>query len=132
MRDRAARNWRASKTYYRVGSVFKACLNCEGYDVFRAYKPKETGWTYWCYTCGAKDENAWLNAVCGEEPFVGTRSAIREHRNQVRREQAAETRARSPRAESEPQHYSRRGEIDKLQDQLDAVLELLKTMKGGA
>jgi RNA polymerase sigma factor (sigma-70 family) len=64
---------------YRCGSYMKGCRNCgekrqirtksgrrktiykSGYAVFRAYAPNETGWTFWCYECGAKDEQCWAN-----------------------------------------------------------------------
>ena len=35
-----------------------------GYSVRKAHSPKAAGFTYWCYLCGAKDENCW-------EGFVG-------------------------------------------------------------
>jgi len=64
---------------YRCGSYMKGCLNCgeklrirtksgrrktvykSGYAVFRAYAPSETGWTFWCYECGARDRQCWAN-----------------------------------------------------------------------
>jgi len=41
-----------------------------GFDVWRSYSPQTTGWTYWCGTCGAKDETCWENcaAELGLEP----------------------------------------------------------------
>jgi hypothetical protein len=36
-----------------------------GHYVFRSYSPKSVGWTFWCYECGAKDEQCWEN--CREE-----------------------------------------------------------------
>jgi RNA polymerase sigma factor (sigma-70 family) len=41
-----------------------------GFDVWRSYSPRTTGWTYWCGTCGAKDEQCWENcaAELGLEP----------------------------------------------------------------
>jgi RNA polymerase sigma factor (sigma-70 family) len=64
---------------YRCGSYRKGCRNCgetkrvrtkkgrkktvykSGYAVFRAYAPNDTGWTFWCYECGARDEQCWAN-----------------------------------------------------------------------
>jgi addiction module HigA family antidote len=37
-----------------------------GYSVRKAYSPQAAGFTYWCYMCGARDENCW-------EGFVGER-----------------------------------------------------------
>jgi len=64
---------------YRCGSYMKGCRNCgetkrirtekrkwktvykSGYAVFRSYAPSQTGWTFWCYECGAKDAQCWAN-----------------------------------------------------------------------
>jgi hypothetical protein len=44
---------------YRVGSIFKACLNCRSTDVRRSYNPAWSGWTHYCFTCSAKDNQCW-------------------------------------------------------------------------
>lgn len=59
MRDAAHGRAHSGRHYYRVGSVFKSCANCESFDVYRSYDPKGIGWTWWCYVCGAKDLVAW-------------------------------------------------------------------------
>ncbi len=78
-----------SKIGYRCGSSYKGCHNCgdwemrwvgkrrrkwytSGKDVWRSYSPasmpEDWRWTYWCYTCGARDEECWENASdIGEE-----------------------------------------------------------------
>jgi hypothetical protein len=71
---------------YQCGSYRKGCRNCgeikiartrtvytSGYAVFRAYAPNETGWTFWCYECGARDQQCWAN--CEEE--LGRAAIIR-------------------------------------------------------
>lgn len=97
MKESAPRRqaYKLSKVGYKVGSYFKGCCNCgetdvveiasgrekkvylSGYFVYRAYVPARVGWTYWCYTCGAKDLRAWEGAEdIGEEAIRGVRSAI--------------------------------------------------------
>lgn len=79
------------KISYRCGSHMKGCRNCgetkripskkgrrrtvykSGYAVFRAYAPYETGWTFWCYECGARDEQCWANC----KPELGRAALIR-------------------------------------------------------
>jgi len=79
------------KISYRCGSYMKGCRNCgetkwirtkkgkrkrrykSGYAVFRSYAPSQTGWTFWCYECGAKDERCWGN--CRDE--LGHAAVIR-------------------------------------------------------
>jgi RNA polymerase sigma factor (sigma-70 family) len=76
---------------YRCGSYRKGCRNCgetkhictksgrrrivytSGYAVFRAYVPGQTGWTFWCYECGAMDSRCW--AKCKAE--LGRPAVIR-------------------------------------------------------
>jgi RNA polymerase sigma factor (sigma-70 family) len=38
-----------------------------GHAVFRAYAPNETGWTFWCYECGARDEQCWPIATANSD-----------------------------------------------------------------
>ena len=88
MKDAAAKRAKDARRYFRVGSVFKSCLNCTQYDahteraisgfnVFRAYYPKTQGWTYSCADCGAKDAACWENAWdLGQEPRILPRSDI--------------------------------------------------------
>lgn len=88
MRDAAAKSARDSRSFFRVGSVFKSCLNCtqvdkhaeraiSGFNVFRSYKPKEKGWTYKCFDCLATDSRCWDNAWdIGQEPRILPRSDI--------------------------------------------------------
>jgi hypothetical protein len=87
------------KLGYKVGSYFKGCRNCgdthfeemrngreverydSGYAVWRSYCPGQTGWTYWCYECGAKDRRCWEDAKdIGEDAVRGTRDAITSHK----------------------------------------------------
>lgn len=88
MKDASAKKAKENSEYFRVGSVFKSCLNCTQYDkyteraisgfnVFRSYKPKNKGWTYSCFDCGAKDAACWENAWdLGQEPRILPRSDI--------------------------------------------------------
>jgi hypothetical protein len=95
MKDKSAKRWRESKVMYRVGSCIKGCRQCgitewvtlsngreverwkTGLDVFRSYDPASCGWTWWCWSCGAKDAACWDqsdNAVAqlGKPPASGT------------------------------------------------------------
>jgi RNA polymerase sigma factor (sigma-70 family) len=78
------------KISYRCGSYMKGCRNCgetkefrtesgrkktiykSGYAVFRAYSPGQAGWTFWCYECGAKDDQCWANSQgeLGKPPLL--------------------------------------------------------------
>jgi hypothetical protein len=49
------------KRQIRTKSGRRKTIYKSGYAVFRAYAPNETGWTFWCYECGAKDEQCWAN-----------------------------------------------------------------------
>jgi hypothetical protein len=73
------KHWQEAKVWFRVGSAFKGCRNCgmvtewdtfrSGFDIFRSYQPKWTGWTYKCFSCGSTDGDCWANATdIGEEP----------------------------------------------------------------
>lgn len=97
MRDIAARRWKENRRYFKVGSCFKACMNCgvkqswyddegvkhfgktyvSGSNVFRSYKPKDIGWTYKCADCLFTDERCWKDAWdIGEEPRILPKSDI--------------------------------------------------------
>jgi len=113
---------------YKIGSYFKGCYNCgetdmvetasgrmkkvyrSGYFVYRAYVPSRVGWTYYCYTCSAKDDIAWEDAQdIGEEAVRGTRDAIAAVKK------------------------SRRGDIDQtdhIREQLREVEERLRVLLG--
>ena len=97
MRDRAQRAWKEKRVYFKVGSAFKGCRACgiteereisgngkkrvfwlTGFDVFRAYRPWETKWTWRCWSCGAVDLKCWdddkygtVSARLGKEPYLG-------------------------------------------------------------
>lgn len=92
MRDMQAKKWKERIKCYRVGSAFKGCMHCgmkawnkkgtkqifvTGLDVVRSYKPKNSGWTYLCMECGAKDEKCWQGAWdIGMEPRIIPRDGI--------------------------------------------------------
>lgn len=88
MKDSAAKKAKEYRDYFKCGSFFKGCLNCTEYDkhterpisgfnVFRAYKPKNKGWTYKCFDCGAIDAACWDKAWdLGLEPRILPRSDI--------------------------------------------------------
>jgi hypothetical protein len=95
MKDRSAKSWLERRMYYKVGSCFKGCSNCgdvvddrfvSGYEVFRAYRPWQTKWTWCCFLCGAKDLACWSDTYneLGKEPRVGCRSALAEIRKERR------------------------------------------------
>lgn len=109
MKDIAAKKYRREAIHmYRVGSYFKGCCQCgevewvetkggnlvkryrSGYDVFRAYDPRHLGWTWWCYTCGAKDLRCWepdehgfIEYQLGKPPLMGNRDAKRGARDYI-------------------------------------------------
>lgn len=138
MRDHAAKSWRERKLYYKVGSYFKGCHHCgekieiesdsgnvqirylSGFDVFRAYDPKGMGWTYYCWTCGAKDEVCWMDATdIGLPAIRGSRNAISRAKARLRKDAVANV---EPRREVS----SRSAEIAKLQAELEELKALLK------
>jgi len=82
---------RIRRTAYRCGSVFKGCFNCgefedmgrgrkkysSGYNVYRAYDPKWTRWTYKCFDCGSIDEACWEKAKdVGQQHIGGSRFTV--------------------------------------------------------
>jgi len=100
MKDRSAKSWSERRMYYKIGSCFAGCRNCgdvvedefgrkrfvSGYEVFRAYRPWQTGFTWICMSCGAKDLACWsdTHGELGKEPRVGCRSALAEIRKERR------------------------------------------------
>jgi hypothetical protein len=108
MRDKSAKTWRERKVMYKVGSPMKGCNFCgdteededtgrvrytSGFQVFRAYKPWETKWTWKCWECGSVDLACWANdalglvaAQLGKEPLLGAREVVAERKYQLRRE----------------------------------------------
>jgi hypothetical protein len=100
MKDRSAKSWLERRMYYKIGSCFAGCRNCgdvvwdesgrkrfvSGYEVFRAYRPWQTGFTWICMSCGAKDLACWsdTHGELGKEPRVGCRSALAEIRKERR------------------------------------------------
>ena len=108
MRDAVAKGWGERKLYYRVGSFFKGCHNCgefhleevgsgrkvkrydSGFQVFRSYCPKNMGWTYWCYECGAKDKVCWEDPQdLGMDAIRGSHDAMRAVRSAMRKQRDA-------------------------------------------
>ncbi len=107
MRDKSAKTWRERKTMYKVGSPMKGCHYCgdveedevtgrrcytSGFQVFRAYRPWETKWTWKCWECGATDLACWENdglglveQELGKEPLLGNRDAVAEKKVLLRR-----------------------------------------------
>jgi hypothetical protein len=104
LKDSAWRGYKMKKMCYKVGSVFKGCHNCgefeyigesdrkkysSGFMVFRSYHPAGTKWTYWCWECGAKDQQAWENAEdIGQDAIRGTRDAVKKAKYRLRKERA--------------------------------------------
>ena len=137
-RDRAAAAWRERKVMYKVGSYFKGCSNCgettevevgssgrtvlrylTGLQVFRAYQPSASGFTYWCYECGAKDEKCWENAIdIGQDAIVGSRDSVRARKAEMRRD--------AVKNDVVPKAPSRASEIARLEAELARLMEMLK------
>jgi len=135
--DQSAKRWRESKVMYKVGSFFKGCSNCgeteevevgnsgrvvlrflSGTQVFRAYQPSWTKWTYWCWECGAKDLQCWSGATdIGMDAIVGVRSSVREIKATLRKG-AVKMETKAP---------SRASEIVRLEA---ALAELMSKLRG--
>jgi hypothetical protein len=136
MRDKAAKRWRERKVMYKIGSYFQGCANCgettkvevgnsgrmvlrylSGYQVYRAYQPKASGFTYYCYECSAKDLKCWPNALdIGMDAVVGARGSIKEIKMTLRKE-AVKMETRAP---------SRASEIARLEAELAELMNRLK------
>lgn len=138
MRDRAASSWREKKTMYKVGSYFKGCQHCgeteevevgtsggtalrylTGLQVFRSYVPASSGWTYWCWECGAKDAQCWSDAIdIGVDAIVGSRDSVKARK--------AEMRKHAVRNDSTQRLPSRKSQIAELEAELERLMEMLK------
>jgi len=136
MRDKAAKRWRERKVMYKIGSYFQGCANCgettkvevgnsgrmvlrylSGYQVYRAYQPKASGFTYYCYECSAKDLKCWPNALdIGMDAVVGARGSIKEIKMTLRKE-AVKMETRAP---------SRASEIARMEAELAELMNRLK------
>ena len=137
-RDRSAATWRERKVMYKVGSYFKGCANCgeteevevgdsgrtvlrylSGYQVFRAYPPKASGFTYYCYECSAKDLQCWSGALdIGMDAIVGSRDSVAKRKMVLRKEAVKmQTKAVAP---------SRADQIAKLEVELARLMGMLK------
>ena len=136
LKDKSAATWRERKTMYRVGSFFKGCDHCgeteevevgnsgrtvlcylSGYQVFRAYQPKASGFTYYCYECSAKDLQCWSGALdIGMDAIVGSRDSVAK-RKMVLRKEAVRMTVKAP---------SRASEIARLEAELARLMEMLK------
>jgi hypothetical protein len=94
-----------------------------GYDVFRAYDPKWLGWTYYCWTCSAKDERAWEGAEdIGLPAIRGSHDAIRVAKARFHKDH--------PKNEKPvPAMPTRVAEIRALQDELAALMAMMKGLK---
>lgn len=130
MKDTSAKKWAEKKVMYKVGSCFKGCNHCgeykdlgrgrkrysTGLQVFRAYRPKETGWTYKCWDCCAVDHDAWANAHdVGEEPILGTREVVYRKKAEMRRDRVQASEAAPSRAET----------IKRLEDQVARLVAVI-------
>lgn len=111
LKDSAWRGYRLKRIAYKVGSMFKGCHCCGDYDqedggrkryttgylVYRSYVPKQVGWTYWCYECGAKDQQAWEDAKdIGMEAIRGSAEAVKAAKKYRLGQREAEVRALDP------------------------------------
>ena len=137
MRDRAAKRWSETRHYYKVGSYFKGCAHCgdveevgtdsggvvlrylTGHQVYRSYSPKQIGWTYWCYECGAKDHQCWEGAIdVGKDAVVGNRDAVRSIKAAMRKD--------SVRNEQVVRAPTRKDQVAELEAELARLMEMLR------
>ena len=136
MKDKSASSWRERKVMYKIGSYFQGCANCgettkvevgnsgrmvlrylSGYQVYRAYQPKASGFTYYCYECSAKDLRCWPNALdIGMDAIVGSRDSVAK-RKMVLRKEAVRMTVKAP---------SRAEEIARLEAELARLMEMVK------
>ena len=142
MRDRSAKTWKERTTRYKVGSPMKGSANCgdieedpdtgrvrytSGFQVYRAYKPWNTHWTWLCVECGAKDLRCWspdelglVEAQLGKEPIVGCRDAVRARKYELRKDAVK----MNTKVEVEPSRAARIAELEK------RLAELMAKVKG--
>ena len=138
LKDKSAATWRERKTMYRVGSFFKGCDHCgeteeveignsgrtvlrylSGLQVFRAYQPSASGFTYWCWDCGAKDLKCWDGALdIGQDAIVGSRDSVRARKAKMRRDAVHN--------DNVPKAPSRASEIARLEAELARLMAMLK------
>lgn len=152
MRDKAAKRWHEARVMYKVGSPMKGCRNCgeeeevedgkwqftSGFQVFRAYKPWWTKWTWKCWECGATDLACWapdelglIEAELGKEPLLGNREGVRKKKYQLRREAMRQMDKPTPervtsREAVNPEHTAK---IQDLEAKLAFLVEQLKGRK---
>ena len=137
-RDRSAAAWREKKVMYKIGSYFQGCANCgettevevgnsgrtvlrylSGLQVFRAYQPKASGFTYYCWECSAKDLQCWSGALdIGVDAIVGSRDSVRARKAEMRRD--------AVKNDVVPKAPSRASEIARLEAELARLMEMLK------
>jgi hypothetical protein len=140
MKDHSAMTWRERKVMFRVGSVFRGCHFCgitywvelpsgkeverwsTGLNVFRAYQPSASGFTYYCWDCSAKDLQCWDWATdIGMDAIVGCRGAVKARKYALRKELAKfDDKMLVLRAPS------RAAEIAKLEAELARLMEIVK------
>lgn len=77
-RDRRHAEWKRMGRYMKkISSSFMGCINCGEFemrttkngkpykfwyqpgDVYKSYYASKTGWSEWCFECGAKDGKCW-------------------------------------------------------------------------
>lgn len=145
MKDKSAKSWKERIVMYKVGSPMKGCKHCgdiqedeetgkkrylSGFQVFRAYRPWETKWTFKCWECGSTDLNCWENdalglvaAEIGKEPIVGARDAVRERKYDLRKN------AMKLQEKPEPREPAKVARIKQLEDELARLMAALQGAK---
>ena len=145
MKDKSAKTWRERTVMYKVGSPMKGCKHCgdvvvdeetgkrrytSGFQVFRAYKPWITHWTWMCAECGAKDLACWetdalglVEAELGKEPIVGCRDAVKARKYDLRRN------ATKLQEKPEPREPAKVARIKQLEDELARLMAAVKGAK---
>ena len=130
-----------SRIAYKVGSFMKGCHFCGdffwkekgdrevkqytgGFNVYRAYAPCTTGWTYLCMDCSAKDLKAWEDAKdIGEFAIRGTRDAVKNSKKFLRKEKLKFD------AKAEVKDPVKDSEIEALEKEVKRLEELLKGVR---
>lgn len=138
MRDQAAKSWKERIVMYKVGSPMKGCRFCgdieededtgkrrylSGFQVFRAYRPWETKWTWKCWECGSTDLACWepdslglVENELGKEPILGARDAVRSRKYELRKAAMSDMKKPAPKLTGKEETIA----------QLEAELERLK------
>ena len=132
MRDKSAKTWKERTVMYKVGSKMKACKFCDGYNVYRSYKPWAIGWTWACTDCGSKDLKCWaedqlglVREQLGKEPRIMTRTDKEEWLKQERKVRTQNIKRTTGEIMEEFREKRRQQVIKELQQEVERIKILL-------